>query len=100
MPRPTSTGRRSGSSKKAARGASDRAWSPDGRRLAFLSEHHPVLDGPDQKKPKKEPGRVVTKPVFRDNDQGYLDDQRRNQAWVVGAEGGEARPLTRGPFDV
>src|SRR5688500_4223147 len=50
------------------RGATAPAWSPDGRQLAFLSGTNLVLDGTNGKeKPKNEPGRVVTRPMFRMN---------------------------------
>jgi dipeptidyl aminopeptidase/acylaminoacyl peptidase len=77
-------------------GASDPAWSPDSRRLAFLSSHNPAVDLPDRKKPVHEAGRIVTRPVFRENDLGFQDDQHRDHVWVVGREGGQARALTRG----
>jgi dipeptidyl aminopeptidase/acylaminoacyl peptidase len=79
-------------------GASAPAWSPDGERIAFASPHHPALDVPLKPKPKHEPGRVVTRPVFRENDQGFIDEQHRDHVWVIERTGGAARQLTHGRF--
>ncbi len=80
------------------KGASSPAWSPDGARLAFLSGTDPALDLPKKDKPKHEPGRVVTKPVFRWNDQGFIDFEHLDQVWVTDVAGGAPRRLTRGAY--
>lgn len=81
-----------------AGGVASPAWSPDGTRLAFTSGFNPALDEPKKEKPKHEPARVVTKPVFRENNVGFTDFEHRDHLWVVEAAGGTPRALTAGKF--
>jgi dipeptidyl aminopeptidase/acylaminoacyl peptidase len=77
-------------------GASDPAWSPDGTRIAFRSGHNPALDSEEKPKPKNEPCRVVTRPVFRWDNAGFMDFDHQKHVWVVGAAGGTPRQITTG----
>jgi dipeptidyl aminopeptidase/acylaminoacyl peptidase len=62
------------------------AWSPDGESLAFAA-------GPQGE--ARDPSRAyrVTRTIYRFDAIGYIDDVKQD-IYVVGAEGGEARRLT------
>ena len=87
-----------------AKGASSPAWSPDGTRIAFNSDTNPTLDdvknekGETPEKPKNEPARIVTKPMFRENNVGFYDFDHMQHVWVTAATGGGARQLTHGAY--
>ncbi len=73
-------------------------WSPDGRTIAFTSTTLPgdTVHG----KPKKSDVHVTTRAVYRDNDEGWLDDTRHNHIFVIDVAGnGAPRQLTDGEFD-
>jgi dipeptidyl aminopeptidase/acylaminoacyl peptidase len=73
------------------------AWSPDARRIAFVS----ATPGPETALAEGDPV-VITRYKYKpDADEGMtrFNDNRRRHISLVDAAGGEARPLTSGDFE-
>lgn len=82
------------------------SWSADGRRLVFTmpapAEHKSLkVDVPEPPKGAKwaDPPKLIDRMVFRADGEGYLPNSF-SQLFVVAADGGSARQLTHGDFDV
>ena len=70
-------------------------WSPDGKRIAFLSSDHARghRESPAQetrrdsaKAPESEHEsdvHIISRAVYRDNDEGYLDPKRHDHIWIL-----------------
>ena len=81
------------------------AWSPDGRWLGFTmpvaAERKPLkVELPEAPKSAHwaEPPKLIDKMVFRADGEGYLPNVF-SQLFIISADGGAARQLTRGDFD-
>ncbi len=101
------------------KGTGDPKWSPDGRSILFLSSSNPEdLAKAAKKKAEKEGAEktaaaeeehesdvhVITRAVYRNNEEGYLDPKRPDHLWMVpaprsGDEKVEPRQLTSGRFN-
>ncbi|MDQ6622737.1 MAG: S9 family peptidase [Verrucomicrobiota bacterium] len=109
------------------KGASGPVWSPDGKTIAFMSSSNPEDLAKAEKKKLKEAEaaskpsaspvpkadaederesdvHVVTRAVYRSNNEGYLDFKRPSHIWTVTAprtaeEKVEPKQLTSGRFD-
>lgn len=86
---------------------SDLAWSPDGERIAFtmrVPARSPAESGWQIDPPRPEgaewtaPPRIVERLVYRADRRGFLDETYRH-IFVVPAQGGTPRQLTRGDVD-
>ncbi len=95
------------------KGAGDPKWSPDGKAIVFTSSSNPE-DLAKQAAKKEDPKagekehesdvHVITRAVYRNNDEGYLDPKRPDHLWVIqtpstSEEKPEPRQLTNGRFD-
>ena len=115
------------------KGASGPVWSPDSRRIAFSSSTTPEDIEKDARKkndakagganstskdtpagsslPKTDSGsdresdiHIITRAVYRDNEEGYLDFKRHEHIWVVEVSTASDEPakpaqLTSGDYD-
>src|SRR5690349_16243413 len=102
------------------KGAASPKWSPDGKRLVFLTsttsqdiekqEHKKSSAKPDSNKSETTPEEhesdvhLITRVIYRDNDEGYLDSTRLDQLWPTEiptppADLAKHVPLTSGDVD-
>ncbi|HEV2475402.1 MAG TPA: prolyl oligopeptidase family serine peptidase, partial [Candidatus Dormibacteraeota bacterium] len=84
------------------------SWSPDGKWIAFLgavlADPDAVVDDPrppeSREQLRRAPvARVVRRLDYKHDGRGYVDG-RHHHLFVVPAEGGEAKQLTSGAWDV
>jgi len=99
------------------KGAANPVWSPDSKSLAFLSS---TTQEDIQKRKKKDAAKgddshagesehesdvhVISRAVYRDNDEGYLDPKRHEHIWMLQVPAGseevpQPAQLTSGNFD-
>ncbi len=78
------------------KGASSPVWSPDSRQIAFLTETtQEDMDKANRKKSGVKSAdandsddhesdvHVISRAVYRDNDEGYLDPKRHSHIWIL-----------------
>ena len=84
----------------SSHGVSELAWSPDGRRLAYVAASDPLRTIIGKETRGRSPtGRRITRIDWRWDGHGHLD--RWDHLWVVAVrEGARPRRLTRGDWGV
>jgi dipeptidyl aminopeptidase/acylaminoacyl peptidase len=79
-------------------GAGPAVWSPDGKTIAFAAS---VPDSADST--KKSDVRIITRAVYRGDDEGYFDPSEHTHLWTVPSGVGDtpqkAHQVTSGQFD-
>src|SRR3984893_15316875 len=79
-------------------------WSPDGSRIAFAmmvpEPAKPFAEMPEKPEGAEwaVPPKVIRKLLYRSDGAGYLKDEHM-QLFLLPADGGTPRRLTRGPYD-
>ena len=92
------------------KGVHGERWAPDGKTILFVSDTTPEdLAKAKRKAPAGDDEhesdvRVITRALYRDNDEGYIDFKRHSHIWTIGVptspeEVKDPKQITSGEFD-